>query len=74
MLSCSLIEILDIRSHGRCGYGFPCLFYDQHLTPLLDTHLLGEHIHDYQDDNGGEPLVLHQLIKLKHDKTFIEQG
>ena len=73
MFSSCFIEILDIARHHRCGYGFPCLFNNQTLSALLDSHFLREHIHDDQHNDREENRVILHLVYLEDDELFIKQ-
>ena len=73
MLTGGLVEILDILGHDRSGNGLPRLFDDQALTAFLDTHLLGEDIHNDKDDDREQDGVILDLIDLEDDKLLIEQ-
>ncbi len=74
VLTGGLIEVLDIFCHDGGGNGLPCLLDDQTLTPFLDTHLLGEHVHDDEHDDGEKDGVVLHLVNLEDDELFIEKG
>ena len=74
MLSGRLIQVLDVLCHNWGGDCLPCFLNDQALAHLvLDTHLLGEHVHDDKHDDGEQHGVVLHLVYLKDDKLFIEQ-
>ena len=74
MLSGRLIEVFDILCHHRRSNGLPCFLDDQALaTTVLDTHLLGEHIHDDEHDDGEQHRVILHLVYLEHDERLVEE-
>ena len=74
VLTGGLIEILDIVGHDRGGDGLPRLFNDKTLaTVALDTHLLGEDIHDDQHDDGEEDRVILDLVDLEDNELLVEE-
>ena len=73
MLTGCLIEVLDIFCHRRGGNGFPCFLDDKGLAALLDTHLLGEHVHDNQQHNRSQHRVVLDLIQLKDNELLVKQ-
>ena len=73
VLTGGLIEILDILCHRRCGYGFPGFLNNQAFSALLDTHLLGEHVHDDEHDDREEDFVILHLINLEDDELLIKE-
>ena len=68
-----LIQIFDILCHRRRGDGLPCLFDDECLSAFLDTHLLEEHIHDDEHNDGKQHGVVLDFVYLKDDKPLIEE-
>ena len=72
-LSGCLIEILDVLCHHRGGDGFPCLFDDQHLAVLLDTHLLDEDIHDDKGDKREQERVVLDGVYLEDYEGLVKQ-
>ena len=74
MLTGCLVEVLDIFGHRRGGNGFPCLFNHQRLTTFLDTHLLGEHVHDDKQHDRSQHGIVLNLVQLKDDELLIEEG
>ena len=51
----------------------PCFFDYQCLAPLLDTHLLKEHVHDYQHHDREKHGIILYLINFKDDEPFIKE-
>ena len=74
MLTRCLIEVLDILGHRRGGNGFPRFLDNKGLTAFLDTHLLGEHVHDNQQHNWSQHRVILNLIQLEDNETFVKEG
>ena len=74
MLASCLIEILDVLCHDRRGNGFPCFLDDKALPVLLDTHLLREHVHDDEHDNGEKHGVILDLVNLEDDELLVEES
>ena len=64
-LTCRLVQVLDVLCHHGGGNGFPCLFDDKHLSVLLDTHLLDEHIHDNERNQREKKRVILDGVNLK---------
>ena len=73
MLTGCLIEVLDILGHRRGGNGFPRFLYNQGLTAFLDTHLLGEHVHDNQQHNRSQYWIILNLIQLEDDESLVKE-
>ena len=73
-LTGSLVEILDVFCHHRTCNGFPCLFDDQHLTVLLDSHLLDEYVHNDECHQREEYLAVLDVIYLEDDEGLIKEG
>ena len=72
-LTYSLVQVFDILGHGRGGDGLPCLFDDQGLSSLLDTHLLQEYVHDDEHHNGEEHRVILDLVNLEDDELLVKE-
>ena len=51
----------------------PCFLDYQCLAPLLDTHLLKEHVHDYQHHDREKHGIILYLINFKDDEPLIEK-
>ena len=74
MFAGSLIEILDVVGHHRCGDSFPSLFYDQAFSAFLDSHFLSEDIHDDENNERKKDRVILHLVYLKDDELLVKQG
>ena len=68
-----LIQIFYVfRHHGR-GNGLPCLLDDEHLSVLLDAHLLQEHVHDDECHQWKEQWIILDTVDFEDDKGLVKQ-
>ena len=74
MLSGGLIEVFYIVGHHWGGDGFPCFLDNQAFPAFLDSHLLGEHIHDDEHDDREEDWIVLYLVYLENDELLIKQA
>ena len=72
-LADGLVEILDVLGHGRGRDGLPRFFDDQCLAPFLDAHLLQEHVHDDQHNDGEKHGVILYLVDFKDDEPLVKE-
>ena len=72
-LADGLVQVLDVLGHRGRGDGLPRLFDNQGLAPLLDAHLLEEHVHDYEHHDGEKHGVIFYLVNFKYDETLVEE-
>ena len=68
-----LVHELDVLGHQRTGNGFPGFLDDKHLAVLLDSHLLQEHVHDYQRDKREQQRIILYTVNLEHHEGLVEQ-
>ena len=72
-LSGGLVQVFDVfRHHGR-GDGLPCLLDDEHLSVLLDAHLLQEHVHDDECHQWKEQWIILDTVDFENDEGLIKQ-
>ena len=73
-LSHRLVEVLDVLCHGRRGDGFPRFLDDEGLAAFLDAHLLKEHVHDDEHDDGKQHGVVLDLVDLEDDELLVKEA
>ena len=72
-LSDRFVQIFDVFCHGGRSNRLPCFLDNQRLSSLLDTHLLQEHVHDYEYHNRKQHGVIFNLVDFEDDKLLIEE-